>query len=117
MVMAGYWRRPVETEAAIDEDGWLHTGDVGYLDDEGYLFIVDRKNDVIVSGAFNVYPREVEDALLAHPAVAEAIVVGVPHDGFGESVHAVVRLEEHAERPPPDAGEGAPSAPRTPSDR
>src|SRR3546814_13657844 len=93
MVMAGYWRRPVETEAAIDEDGWLHTGDVGYLDDEGYLFIVDRKNDVIVSGAFNVYPREVEDALLAHPAVAEATVVGVPHDGLGEAVPAVVGRE------------------------
>src|SRR3546814_7508955 len=106
MVMAGYWRRPVETEAAIDEDGWLHTGEVGYLDDEGYLFIVDRQNDVIVSGAFNVYPREVEDALLAHTAVAEAIVVGVPHAGFGDSVHAVVRLAEHPERPPSDAWDG-----------
>jgi len=94
MVMAGYWRRPEATAEAIDAEGWLHTGDVGYLDDGGYLFIVDRKNDMIVSGAFNVYPREVEDALVAHPAVAEAIVVGIPDDTFGEKVHAVVRLED-----------------------
>ncbi len=92
MVMAGYWRRPEETAAAIDADGWLHTGDVAYLDDAGYLFIVDRKADMIVSGGFNVYPREVEDALMAHEAVAEAIVVGVPDERFGEAVHAVVRL-------------------------
>jgi len=94
MVMAGYWRRPEETAAAIDADGWLHTGDVAYLDDAGYLFIVDRKADMIVSGGFNVYPREVEDALMAHEAVAEAIVVGIPDERYGEAVHAAVRLHE-----------------------
>jgi acyl-CoA synthetase (AMP-forming)/AMP-acid ligase II len=75
-------------------DGWVHTGDLGYLDDHGFLYIVDRKRDMVVSGGFNVFPRQVEDALLTHPAVAQAAVIGVPHPKWGEAVHAVVVLRE-----------------------
>jgi long-chain acyl-CoA synthetase len=89
--MQGYWRSPEVTAETI-RDGWLHTGDVGYLDDDGYLFIVDRKKDVIIRGGFNVYPRDVEDALLEHPAVAGAGVVGRPDDRHGEEVIAFVAL-------------------------
>jgi long-chain acyl-CoA synthetase len=90
-LMQGYWRSPEVTAETI-RDGWLHTGDVGYLDDDGYLFIVDRKKDVIIRGGFNVYPRDVEDALLEHPAVAGAGVVGRPDDRHGEEVIAFVAL-------------------------
>ena len=95
-VMRGYWRSPEATAETI-RDGWLHTGDVGYLDEEGYLFIVDRKKDVIIRGGFNVYPRDVEDALLEHPAVAGAGVVGRPDDRHGEEVVAFVSLREPGE--------------------
>src|SRR6202011_6295317 len=77
-------------------DGWVHTGDVGYLDEHGFLYIVDRKREMVVSGGFNVYPRQVEDVLLGHPAVAEAAVIGVPHPKWGEAVHAVVALRAGA---------------------
>jgi long-chain acyl-CoA synthetase len=90
-VMQGYWRSPDATAETI-RDGWLHTGDVGYLDEDGYLFIVDRKKDVIIRGGFNVYPRDVEDALLEHPAVVGAGVVGRPDDRHGEEVVAFVAL-------------------------
>ncbi len=94
-VMRGYWnaggRDPILTAEAL-RDGWLHTGDVGYLDDEGYLFIVDRKKDLIIRGGFNVYPRDVEDALLEHPGVAAAGVVGRPDERHGEEVVAFVSL-------------------------
>ncbi|MBV8221084.1 MAG: AMP-binding protein, partial [Solirubrobacterales bacterium] len=90
-VMQGYWRAPEATNEAI-RDGWLHTGDIGYLDDEGYLFIVDRKKDLIIVGGFNVYPRDVEDALLEHPSVAAAGVVGRPDARRGEEVVAFVSL-------------------------
>jgi long-chain acyl-CoA synthetase len=94
-VMQGYWREggrdPKLTAEAI-RDGWLHTGDIGYLDDEGYLFIVDRKKDLIIRGGFNVYPRDVEDALLEHPLVAAAGVVGRPDERRGEEVVAFVSL-------------------------
>jgi len=90
-VMQGYWRAPEATAEAV-RDGWLHTGDIGYLDDEGYLFIVDRKKDLIIRGGFNVYPRDVEDALLEHPAVAAAGVVGRPDARRGEEVVAFVSL-------------------------
>ena len=90
-VMQGYWRSPEVTAETI-RDGWLHTGDVGYLDEDGYLFIVDRKKDVIIRGGFNVYPRDVEDALLEHPAVVGAGVVGRPDDRHGEEVVAFVAL-------------------------
>jgi acyl-CoA synthetase (AMP-forming)/AMP-acid ligase II len=90
-VMAGYWNRPQETAAAV-RDGWMHTGDGGYMDDEGYVFVVDRIKDMIISGGENVYSAEVENALAAHPAVASCAVIGVPDDDWGERVHAVVVL-------------------------
>ena len=95
-VMQGYWRAPEATAETI-RDGWLHTGDVGYLDDDGYLFIVDRKKDLIIRGGFNVYPRDVEDALLEHPAVAAAGVVGRPDERHGEEVVAFVALRTPGE--------------------
>ena len=90
-VMRGYWHAG-EATADAKRDGWLHTGDVGYLDTEGYLFIVDRKKDLIIRGGFNVYPRDVEDALLEHPAVTAAGVVGRPDERHGEEVVAFVSL-------------------------
>jgi long-chain acyl-CoA synthetase len=89
-VMAGYFNRPAETAAALTPDGWLRTGDGGYLDDEGYLFLTDRVKDMIVSGGENVYPVEVEEALCRHPNVQEAAVIGVPDPRWGEAVKAVV---------------------------
>jgi acyl-CoA synthetase (AMP-forming)/AMP-acid ligase II len=91
-LMQGYWNNSVATEQTI-RDGWLHTGDVGVLDDEDYLFIVDRKKDMIVSGGENIYPREVEEALYQHTAVAEAAVIGVPDERWGEAVKAFVVLK------------------------
>jgi long-chain acyl-CoA synthetase len=88
-VMAGYWNKPEQT-AAVLVDGWYHTGDLGYLDEEGYLYLVDRAKDMIVSGGENVYSTEVEDVLYRHPAVLEAAVFGVPDEHWGEAVHAVV---------------------------
>lgn len=90
-VMVGYWNKPEQTAAAL-RDGWYWTGDVGRVDDEGYLFLLDRSKDMIISGGENIYCTEVEDALYTHPAVLEATVFGVPHDQWGESVHAVVVL-------------------------
>jgi acyl-CoA synthetase (AMP-forming)/AMP-acid ligase II len=92
-VMLGYWRKPEQTAAAI-VDGWLRTGDAGYMDDEGFIFLVDRLKDMIVSGGENVYSAEVENALAKHPAVQECAVIGVPHEKWGEAVHAVVRLRD-----------------------
>src|SRR5439155_8933188 len=89
-VMAGYFNRPAETAAALTPDGWLRTGDGGYVDDEGYLFLTDRLKDMIVSGGENVYPIEVEEALCGHPDVEEATVIGVPDPRWGESVNALV---------------------------
>ena len=89
-VIAGYWQDEEATRVAIDHDGWLSTGDVGYLDEDGYLFLVDRKKDLIVRGGYNVYPREVEEALYAHPDVLETAVVGIADERLGEEVAAVV---------------------------
>ena len=89
-VMAGYANRPAETAAALTDDGWLRTGDGGYLDEEGYLFLTDRIKDMIVTGGENVYPIEVEEALSHHPAVAEVAVIGVPDERWGEAVKALV---------------------------
>jgi acyl-CoA synthetase (AMP-forming)/AMP-acid ligase II len=94
-VMAGYWNKPEQTAAAL-RDGWYWSGDVGRLDDEGYLFLLDRSKDMIISGGENVYCTEVEDAIYTHPAVLEATVFGVPSDHWGEAVHAVVVLREGA---------------------
>lgn len=88
-VMKGYWRRPQETEETL-KGGWLHTGDLGRMDEEGYLYIVDRKKDMIISGGENVYPREVEEVLNQHPDVMEACVVGVPDEKWGERVIAYI---------------------------
>jgi acyl-CoA synthetase (AMP-forming)/AMP-acid ligase II len=88
-VMRGYWNKPEETEAAV-RDGWMHTGDGGYLDERGYLYVVDRLKDMIITGGENVYSAEVENAISSHPAVAQCAVIGVPDPGWGERVHAVV---------------------------
>jgi long-chain acyl-CoA synthetase len=94
-VMKGYWRRPAETAAAIP-DGWFRTGDMGRIDEDGYFAIVDRKKDLIIRGGYNVYPREIEEVLYEHPAVAEAAVIGVPHPQLGEEVGAAVALKPGA---------------------
>jgi len=94
-VMRGYWRSPKTTAEALRE-GWLHTGDIGYLDEDGYVFVVDRKKDLIIRGGFNVYPRDVEDALLEHPAIEVAGVVGRPDPRSGEEVVAFVSLRADA---------------------
>ncbi|MFE4974466.1 long-chain fatty acid--CoA ligase [Kitasatospora sp. NPDC056651] len=98
-VMKGYWRRP-DTTARTVRDGWLHTGDLGTRDERGDFRIVDRRKDVIIRGGFNVYPREVEDVLYEHPAVAEATVVGVPHPTHGQEVAAAVVLRPGAPATP-----------------
>ncbi|MCX5152287.1 long-chain fatty acid--CoA ligase [Streptomyces sp. NBC_00320] len=95
-VMNGYFNRPKETAEAV-RDGWFHTGDLARVDEEGFYFIVDRKKDLIIRGGYNVYPREVEEVLYEHPAVAEAAVVGVPHEVHGEEVAAVIALREGAD--------------------
>jgi malonyl-CoA/methylmalonyl-CoA synthetase len=89
-VFGGYWRNPSATAAVLDGDGWFHTGDVGELDEAGYLRIVGRTRELIITGGYNVYPREVEDALTAHESVADAAVVGVPSEEWGEVVTAFV---------------------------
>ncbi|MBA3249776.1 MAG: AMP-binding protein [Geodermatophilaceae bacterium] len=97
LVMPGYWQRPEENERLIDPDGWFHTGDVGYLDEDGYLFLVDRKNDLVVTKGENVFPGEVERVLADHEAVREVAVIGVPDESFGERLHAVIVLREGTE--------------------
>ncbi|HEX2561435.1 long-chain-fatty-acid--CoA ligase [Phenylobacterium sp.] len=91
-VMKGYWNRPDATAEAIDADGWFKTGDAGYRDADGFVFLHDRVKDMIVSGGENVYPAEVENALFSHPAVADAAVIGVPDETWGEAVKAIVVL-------------------------
>jgi long-chain acyl-CoA synthetase len=91
-VMKGYYKRPEATAEAI-RNGWFYTGDLARVDDEGYFYIVDRVKDMIIRGGFNVYPREIEEVLYAHPAVAEAAVIGVPDQALGEEVKAVVALK------------------------
>ena len=88
--MLGYWEKADETGSVLSADGWFRTGDAGWLDEEGYLFLHDRIKDMIVSGGENIYPAEVENALLAHPEVADAAVIGVPDDRWGETVKAIV---------------------------
>jgi long-chain acyl-CoA synthetase len=88
-VFAGYWRKPEETEAAF-RDGWFRTGDVAYRDEDGYLHIVDRTKDLVIVSGFNVFPKEVEDAIAEHPSVAECTVIGIPDERTGEAVKALV---------------------------
>jgi long-chain acyl-CoA synthetase len=91
-VMQGYWNKPEQTAAAL-KNGWMHTGDGAYMDDDGFIFIADRLKDMIISGGENIYSAEVENALAQHPAVAACAVIGIPNDQWGESVHAVVVLK------------------------
>ena len=98
VVMKGYWNNPEATTESL-RDGWLHTGDIGYMDQRGFLYLVDRKNDMILSGGSNIYPREVEEALMEHPQVAEVAVFGVPDRVWGESVKAAVRPRDPAAPP------------------
>jgi long-chain acyl-CoA synthetase len=93
VVMKGYWNRPDATAETLDADGWLHSGDMASVDEDGYFFIVDRKKDMIIRGGFNVYPREIEEVLYEHPAVAEAAVIGIEHESLGEEVGAAVALK------------------------
>src|SRR5262245_29405887 len=94
-VTKGYWNAPEETAAAF-ADGFLLTGDIGYMDDDGYFYLVDRKKDMIISGGFNVYPRMIEEAIYEHPAVAEVIVIGVPDGYRGEAAKAFIQLKPDA---------------------
>jgi long-chain acyl-CoA synthetase len=99
-VMLGYWNMPEETAKAITPDGWFRSGDAGYLDADGYLYIHDRVKDMIVSGGENVYPAEVENVLMGHPAIADVAVIGVPHERWGETAKAMV-----VRKPGADVGE------------
>jgi len=95
LVMKGYWRNPEATAETL-YSGWLHTGDMGYIDEGGYLFIMDRSKDMIISGGENIYPREIEEVLIKHPAVREVAVIGVPDAKWGEAIKAVVALQPGA---------------------
>jgi long-chain acyl-CoA synthetase len=92
-VMLGYWRRPDESADVLTQRGWFRTGDAGYLDDDGYLYLHDRIKDMIVSGGENIYPAEIENVIMAHPAIADAAVIGVPDEHWGETPHALVVLK------------------------
>jgi long-chain acyl-CoA synthetase len=94
-VMKGYWQRPEATAETI-RNGWLHTGDMGRVDEDGYFYVVDRKKELIIRGGYNVYPREIEEVLYEHPDVREAAVLGIPHDQYGEEVAAAVALKDGA---------------------
>lgn len=109
IVSPGYWRRPEEI-ARTFRDGWLHTGDAGRLDEQVYLYVVDRIKDMIVTGGENVYSAEVENAPARHPAVAACAVIGIPHERWGKAVHAVVVLRP-GEQPQEDANDVWRSAP------
>ncbi|MCZ6635178.1 MAG: AMP-binding protein [bacterium] len=89
LVMKGYWRNPEATAETL-RNGWLHTGDIGYMDEKGYLFIMDRSKDLIISGGENIYPREIEEVIIQHPAVREVAVVGAPDPQWGEAIKAIV---------------------------
>src|SRR5690606_20146006 len=96
--MKGYWNMPEATESALSEDNWFRTGDVGYLDEDGYLYMHDRVKDMIISGGENIYPAEVENVLMSHPAVTDCAVIGVPSEKWGETRRAVrgrVREGDH----------------------
>lgn len=91
-VMQGYWNNPEETKSQL-RDGWLHTGDIAQVDEDGYIFIVDRKKDMIIASGFNIYPREIEESLYEHPKVEDAVAVGIPHDYRGETVKVFIVLK------------------------
>ena len=95
-IFKGYFKNPEATEKAF-ENGWFHTGDIGYRDADGFFYIADRKSDMIIRGGENIYPREIDDLLYTHPAVASAAVIGVPDDLYGEEVAAFVVLKPGSE--------------------
>jgi len=97
-VMKGYWKRPDATKESMTEDGFLRTGDVGYMDEDGYVFIVDRTKDMLLCGGFNVYPRLIEEAVYQHPSVEEVIVIGIPDEYRGQSPKAFVKLKANSDR-------------------
>ena len=103
-VMKGYYKNPQAT-AEVMKGGWFHSGDMGYVDEDGYFFIVDRKKEMIIRGGYNVYPREIEEILYGHPAVGEAAVIGIPHDQYGEEVGAAVALKPGARATPEELRE------------
>jgi long-chain acyl-CoA synthetase len=96
LVMQGYWNNPAETRGQL-QDGWLHTGDIAVFDEDDYLYIVDRKKDMIIAGGFNVYPREIDEVLFQHPKIQEAVCVGLADEYRGETVKAYVVLKEGAQ--------------------
>lgn len=93
--MKGYWNQDDETAASFFEGEWLLTGDLGYMDEQGYFYIVDRKKDMIIAGGFNIYPREIEEVLYEHEAIKETVVVGIPDPYRGETVKAYVVLKDN----------------------
>jgi fatty-acyl-CoA synthase len=95
-IMKGYWNRPVASAEAIDTQGWFHSGDIGYLDEDGFLFICDRLKDMVISGGENVYPAEVESVLFKHPAISEVAVIGLDDEKWGEALTAIAALKEGA---------------------
>jgi long-chain acyl-CoA synthetase len=105
-IMKGYWNRPEATEETI-KDGWLYTGDLGYMDDKGYFYVVDRKKDMIIAGGYNIYPREIEEVLYEHPDVLEAVAAGIPDPYRGETVKAYVVLKEGSKVTPDDLNQYA----------
>jgi fatty-acyl-CoA synthase len=98
-VMAGYWNDPQKTAEVVDADGWMHTGDIAVMDDDGYVAITGRIKDVVIRGGENVYPREIEEFLYGHPDIVDAQVVGVPDEKYGEELMAWVQIREGAEPP------------------
>ena len=100
--MKGIWKNPEATREAFFEGGWLRSGDAGYFDDEGFLYVHDRVKDMIITGAENVYPAEVENALFGHPAVADVAVIGVPDPRWGEAVRAIIVLKPGKRATPND---------------
>ena len=97
-VMKGYWKKPEATANSMTADGFFRTGDVGYMDEDGYVFIVDRTKDMLLCGGFNVYPRNIEEAIYQHPSVEEVSVIGVPDEYRGETPKAFIKLKAGAAR-------------------
>ena len=95
--MQGYWDMPGKTADAIDEDGWMHSGDLGTMDEEGYARITGRAKDMVIRGGENLYPREIEEFLMTHPDISDVQVVGVPDEKYGEELMAFIIMREDAE--------------------
>jgi long-chain acyl-CoA synthetase len=98
-VMKGYWNNPQATAETLT-DGWLHTGDIAKMDEEGYFYIVDRKKDMIISGGYNVYPRDIEEVVFEHPKILEAAAIGIPHETRGEAIKVFAVLKENQKATP-----------------